>query len=114
LIGWKAISRPSATLSDGGPFVQSITKSEKAMYMAANVSAGLAIVGGIMPIVGWGFYRRPDVPFWTYAPVWRANDYLYPTGSFLWKAGITIAAISGMLFFLLAWSVFANSHPDFN
>ena len=78
------------------------------MPMSSVVWAVLLITGVVMPMVGWGFYRRPEVPFWTYAPVWRANDYLYPTGAFLWKAASTIFVIVGVA--TLIFYFFFNHH----
>jgi len=83
------------------------------MFIAAIVFGGLAIVGGIMQVVGVSFYRRPGVSFWARMPVWRANDYLYPPGVFLVKAGLAIAAISGVVFFCVSGVIIQiHSRPD--
>ncbi len=66
-------------------------------------AAILAVVGLAMTISGWLFFRRPGVEFWTLAPVWRANHYLYPRGVALWIIGGGIANIGFVLLAIHAY-----------
>lgn len=50
-----------------------------------------AIAGLAQVLVGWLFYRLPGVSFWTFAPVWRAGNYLSPVGVALWVGGMVLA-----------------------
>lgn len=43
---------------------------------------------------GWIAHRHPGQPFWAVAPIWRASQFLQPTGVRLWVAG-TAAALVG-------------------
>ena len=43
-----------------------------------------------MVLLGWLLFRRPGVEFWTFAPVWRANQYLKLPGTALWVAGLLV------------------------
>jgi ABC-type phosphate transport system permease subunit len=54
-------------------------------------------IGFGLVMLGWGFFRRPGVAFWTFAPVWRANRYLKPPGAALWIAGCVVA-LAGVLY----------------
>jgi hypothetical protein len=60
----------------------------------------LMVVGIALMLSGWLFFRLPGVPFWTFAPIWRANEYLYLPGVALWIAG-GIVELSGLLIFTL-------------
>lgn len=52
--------------------------------------------GPALVLFGWLFFRLPGVQFWTFAPIWRANHYLSPTGVVLWIAGL-VAALVGVI-----------------
>jgi ABC-type phosphate transport system permease subunit len=62
-------------------------------------TAMTAILIGIgMVLLGWMFFRKPGVAFWTFAPVWRANRYLKPPGAALWIAGSVVGLVGFVLF----------------
>ena len=44
--------------------------------------------------VGWIFYHRPGIRLWTIADIRRANEFLYPTGAWLWIVGFTVGMIA--------------------
>jgi hypothetical protein len=66
------------------------------MY-ATGITVELVGIG--LVLLGWLFFRRPGVGFWTLAPVWRANRYLKPPGAALWVAGCAVA-LAGVALFL--------------
>jgi hypothetical protein len=69
--------------------------------MAPALALMLIVVGIAMMLSGWLFFRRPGVPFWTFAPIWRANEYLFPPGVALWIAGGIIFLGGTLLYSLL-------------
>lgn len=44
-------------------------------------------------VLAWTFFRKPGVEFLTFAPVWRANQYLSPVGAALWMSGCILGSI---------------------
>jgi hypothetical protein len=64
--------------------------------MTPTLGLILIVVGIAMMLAGWLFFRRPGVPFWIFAPIWRANEYLHPPGVALWIAG-GVVSIGGMV-----------------
>jgi ABC-type phosphate transport system permease subunit len=67
------------------------------MY-ATSITVLLSSIG--MVLLGWLFFRRPGVGFWTFAPVWRANHYLKPPGAALWIAGCVVGPVGAVLLFV--------------
>ena len=66
------------------------------MYAAGMI---MTPIGLGMVLVGWLFFRKPGVGLWTFAPVWRANQYLEPPGAALWIAGCVV----GFVGLVLVW-----------
>jgi hypothetical protein len=60
------------------------------MYATAMT---IMLIGLGMVLIGWLFFRKPGVAFWTFAPVWRASKYLKPLGAALWIAGCMVGLI---------------------
>jgi hypothetical protein len=65
--------------------------------MHATATAVLFIGLGVGAL-GWIFFRRPGVAFWTSrATVWRANRYLKPPGATLSIAGSVVGLVGAVL-----------------
>jgi hypothetical protein len=69
------------------------------------IGIGIGLLGLIMVLVGWMFFRRPGVAFspWKFAPVWRANRYLKPPGATLWIAGSVFGLVGAVLLLWVAY-----------
>ncbi len=59
----------------------------------------LMLTGVGMVLLGWLLFRQPGVSFWTFAPVWRANQYLKPPGAVLWIVGLVVGLLGVVLHF---------------
>lgn len=59
------------------------------LFAASPAGTGFYAAGVLNLLFAWLFFRRPGVSFWTCAPVWRANRYLYPAGVALWVTSCT-------------------------
>ncbi|WP_454828427.1 hypothetical protein [Pseudoxanthomonas wuyuanensis] len=55
--------------------------------------------GPALVLVGWLCFRLPGVPFWTFAPIWRANRYLSPVGVALWIVGLAAPLVGVVALF---------------
>ena len=64
-----------------------------------------------MSWVAFLFHRQPGVKFWFFGPVWRANEYVTPTGAKLWAGGILVVFTGMAVGFALMWThvQFSNS-----
>ncbi len=61
--------------------------------IASPAGTGFYAVGVLDLLTAWLFFRRPGVGFWTFAPIWRANRYLYPAGVALWVSSGTFMLV---------------------
>jgi hypothetical protein len=61
----------------------------------------------IMMSAGWAFFREPGVPFWGFAPVWRASRYVRPAGAILWVGG-ALLGVPAALVLLGRWLLAAG------
>ena len=59
----------------------------------------LILLGVGVVFLAWSIFRKERVGMWTFAPIWKANDYLKPPGPLLWALGFIIAFIGIILFF---------------
>jgi hypothetical protein len=57
------------------------------------------LIGIGMVLLGWLLFRRPGVAFVTFAPIWRAGQYLRPPGVALWILGLLVAWVGIVLLF---------------
>ena len=57
----------------------------------------LVIVGLIVSVVAFLFFRLPGVPFFFMGPIWRARRYLTPAGVTLWASGAVLSLVGTAL-----------------
>jgi hypothetical protein len=58
----------------------------KLLFIGAAVGVGATLVA-------WGFFRKPGVPFFTLAPLWRAKQHLNSVGAALWLYGCIAGSV---------------------
>lgn len=68
--------------------------------MAPEASMFVMLAGLVLAFAGFIFFRKPGVPLWFHGPVWRAAEYVTPTGAMLWKAGSVLGLLGTAA---LAW-----------
>jgi hypothetical protein len=64
------------------------------MGMNASLFNLLIWSGLIILSVSWAFFRKPDVKFWQFSPIWRQKEYLTPIGMFITLLGWAIILIA--------------------
>jgi hypothetical protein len=64
------------------------------------VGVALVLVGVGVEMLGWLCFRKPGVPFWTFAPVWEVGKYLQPIGVALYIGGGPLGLIGAILLLL--------------
>jgi hypothetical protein len=69
--------------------------------------ATVALLCGFgLPLCSWLFFRQPGVSVWAEsAPLWRAGEYLTPTGVVLWLAGFPAVTLGAILVLLATRSM---------
>ncbi len=65
-----------------------------------TVSSMLLALCFLMSTIAWLFFRLPNIPFWSFAPIERANQYLRPFGVALWIGGMCIGVAGLMMGFI--------------
>jgi hypothetical protein len=58
-----------------------------------TVALIVMLIGITLALLGWLFFRRPGVAFWSFPTIWRANEFLTPPGVALWIGGFVGIAL---------------------
>lgn len=56
-----------------------------------SLSAILMVTGIVLPLAAWKGFRKPGVPFWSFAPLFIVHRFLHPVGTALYWAGPVVA-----------------------
>lgn len=58
------------------------------------------LAGALQFLCAWLFFRLPGQKFWVVAPIWRAGQFLSPTGVALWVSSVTLLAVGTLSMFV--------------
>lgn len=61
------------------------------------------IAGVAMSLRAWSVHRKTGVAFLSFAPIWRAGEFLHPDGVRMWQRGARISLIGLGQLTLATW-----------
>lgn len=55
-------------------------------------------LGLVSITLSWVSFRKEGVSFWSFVPIWKANDALNPPGPLIWYVGFVITLVGFALY----------------